>query len=646
MQDKDIAQVRSKLKSLEDPLGLMAGLFIHAPNAFAVSDADGYCVMVNQAFLNLFGSEPPPEYSILQDKLVEAQGMFPLIRQALAGQTVKTPTFWYDPSKNGSVEVKVSRRVAISITFFPVRDTAGNVSHFVMAYEDTTAESEARDRLRQVIDLAPMYIYARDMDGRYLLANKLTASAFGLEVAQVEGHTHAELAGSNTGADVRLLDDQEVLKSGQMKVAPEDSVLFRDGKNRTLYGMKVPFTASGSGKAAILGVSLDITERKEIEAQLRQSQKMDSVGRLAGGVAHDFNNLLSVILGYAEMLVDGRQEGDPEREYIDEIRHAAERAAELTKHLLAFSRQQVLELKVVDLNQILFGMEKMLRRVIGEDIEFFTRTSPDLSNIKVDSGQMEQVLMNLVINARDAMPQGGKLILETSQIDLDEAYAKEHADVRPGPHVMLAISDTGKGMDKATLARIFEPFFTTKAQGKGTGLGLSTVFGIVRQSGGHIWVYSEEGKGTTFKIYFPCTNDTRPSVAPISVKPAAVPVTETILVVEDEEQLNKLVVRILTNAGYQVIAARSGPEALKLSEERKEPIHLLLTDVVMPQMSGKQLAEKLIPLRPDMKVLYVSGYTDNSIVHHGILDTGVAFLQKPFSFDTLSKKVREVLGQE
>ncbi len=397
----------------------------------------------------------------------------------------------------------------------------------------------------------------------------------------------------------------------------------------------------------------ELAERQRAEAalqkteeQLRHAQKMEAVGRLAGGVAHDFNNLLSVILTYSTLLMDGLRPGDPIRDDLAEIRKAGERATSLTRQLLAFSRQQVLEPKIVSLDQVITDMGKMLQRLIGEDIELIVRSPPSLGLVKVDKGQVEQVLMNLVVNARDAMPQGGKITIETGDVDLDETYAREHVGVAAGPHVMLAVSDTGTGMDRTTQARIFEPFFTTKEKGKGTGLGLSTVFGIVKQSGGNIWVYSEPGKGTTFKVYFPQISDAGEPLAKTAPTPmAASRGTETILLVEDEEQVRGIVRAILRREGYEVLEAQGGADALLISEKHPGPIHLLLTDVVMPQMSGRDLAQRLATTRPELKVLYMSGYTDNSIVHHGILEPGIAFLQKPITPQALATKVRDVLSR-
>jgi two-component system, cell cycle sensor histidine kinase and response regulator CckA len=381
---------------------------------------------------------------------------------------------------------------------------------------------------------------------------------------------------------------------------------------------------------------------RQSEEQLRQAHKMEAVGRLAGGVAHDFNNVLSVILSYGDMLLADIKPDDPMREAVEEIQKAGNRAADLTRQLLMFSRQQVLEPKVIDLNEVLTSMDKMLQRTLGADVDLVSLPTPALGRVRADPSSVEQVIMNLVVNARDAMPTGGRLTIETSNVVLDEAYSQAHLGVRPGPHVMLAVTDGGTGIPKETLARIFEPFFTTKAIGKGTGLGLSTVFGIVQQSGGSVWVYSEPGVGTTFKVYLPRV-DAAVEAARVVEPPTTLRGSETILLVDDDDQVRVVARGILQRGGYHVIDARHAGEALLHSEEYAGTIHLLLSDVVMPQMGGPALAKRLASTRPDMKVLCMSGYTDDSIVRHGVLEAHIAYLQKPFTPGALTTKVREVL---
>jgi len=385
-------------------------------------------------------------------------------------------------------------------------------------------------------------------------------------------------------------------------------------------------------------------DRAALEEQLRMSQKMEAIGSLAGGVAHDFNNLLSVILNYAGFAQE--DEGDQLRDDLLQVKQAAERAATLTRQLLAFSRKQLMQPEALDLNRIAAGLETMLRRILGEDIEFRQVLAPDLSVVWADPGQIEQVLMNLVVNARDAMPQGGELTVETSNVEIDEAFAARHVAMKSGSYVQLAVTDTGCGMNQATIDRIFEPFFTTKDQGKGTGLGLSTVYGIVTQSGGNILVHSEPGNGTTFKIYLP--QDPSAIVGSAMKSPTSTiqyKGTETILVVEDEDALREVARRILESAGYCVVTARDGEEAIAFCVRHSLAIHLLLTDVVMPRMSGRVLAERLAKMRPSLRVIYMSGYTDDAIVHHGALDIETHFVGKPFTVEALTGKVREVLDE-
>ncbi|MBW8004016.1 MAG: response regulator [Planctomycetes bacterium] len=403
-----------------------------------------------------------------------------------------------------------------------------------------------------------------------------------------------------------------------------------------------------------VSIITDITERKQAEAalleseeQLRQAQKMESIGRLAGGVAHDFNNLLTTIIGYSELISMEEDLNDTTKEGVQEIKNSAERAAALTQQLLAFSRKQVLKPHVIDLNLLITKLGSMLKRLVSEDINLTTELGSNLGNIKADPGQVEQVIMNLVVNARDAMPEGGAITIETLGVNLDESYHQQHPEVIPGDYVLLAVSDTGHGMDEETQSQVFEPFFTTKEVGKGTGLGLSTVYGIVKQSGGFIWVYSKLEQGTTFKIYLPQITGTKKQHESRPQKKDPMGGTETILLVEDEESLRKMAGKILKGYGYCVIEADDGMDALEIVNKKDYPeIDLLVTDVIMPKMGGKELSEKLFEEYPKLKVVYISGYTDNAIAHHGVLDEGVSLLQKPFSSESLAEKVREILDED
>jgi signal transduction histidine kinase/FixJ family two-component response regulator len=407
------------------------------------------------------------------------------------------------------------------------------------------------------------------------------------------------------------------------------------------------------GRRAELILAQDITERHRLEAallaseaQLRQSQKLEAIGQLAGGVAHDFNNLLTAINGYSALALRRLGEDHPIASYLEEIKKAGDRAANLTRQLLAFGRKQLLQPLSLNLNDIVTDMNKMLKRLIGENIDLVAKLNPALKQIKADPGQVEQVLVNLVVNARDAMPRGGTLTIETANAQLDGAYASKHIGVIPGSYIMLVVSDTGSGMDQETQARMFEPFFTTKEKGKGTGLGLSTVYGIVRQSGGNVWVYSEPNRGTSFKIFLPQIEAEVGVDGDSVLVSAAARGSETVLLVEDEDTVRNLAAEILKDRGYQVLEANGGEEAIGLCRKHKEPIHLLITDVVMPKMSGKDVAQQLQLIHPETKVLFMSGYTDEAIVHHGIVDADIAFIQKPFSEDALALKIRDVLDSE
>jgi PAS domain S-box-containing protein len=428
-------------------------------------------------------------------------------------------------------------------------------------------------------------------------------------------------------------------------------IIAKDGSVKTVDDRTSIVRSNDGSITHYKGIVEDITEqkksyeeRKNLEEQLWHAQKLEDIGRLTSGIAHDFNNLLTTIIGNADMAIMDMDKDSYLYEIMQEIKEAGDRAAGLTRQLLAFSRKQILQPEVMDINHAINEISKILRRVIGEDISFETHLSPDLSQVEADVGQIEQVLMNLVVNARDAMPSGGKLTIETSNIYLDEDYALLHISVTPGPYVMLAVSDTGVGMTKQMQAHIFEPFYTTKKNGKGTGLGLSTVYGIVKQSGGNIWVYSEPGKGAVFKIYLPAIGKDVSEQDKIKNEDMKdIGGTETVLIVEDDESLKKIAVKVLEKYGYTVLKAAEGGEALMIFEENKALIRLVVTDVVMPDMSGTELAERLRNMTPDLKVLFMSGYTDDTTIHHGIQEKKIAFLEKPFTPEGLVRKVREIL---
>ena len=478
---------------------------------------------------------------------------------------------------------------------------------------------------------------------RFISVNAAFVSTTGLEYAQVVGKRVDELV-PEPSLTLVLEKYGEAIREKRVERWEETS----DYPKGRLTGEVsiVPVVDDAGNCTHLVGAVHDITERKRLEAQFRQAQKMESVGQLAGGIAHDFNNLLTVINGTAELALMQLQGGDPLREDLQEIRRAGERAAALTRQLLAFSRKQILQPQVLNLNTVVAEIESMLRRLIGEDIDLVVVPALGLGNVKGDPGQMEQVIANLALNARDAMPQGGKLTIETRNVEIDEQYARQHGvPVKPGPHVMLAMSDTGVGMDELTRGQIFEPFFTTKGPGKGTGLGLSTVYSIVKQSDGLIWVYSEVGKGTSFKICLPQVGEVADSTGRSSTV-ASTRGTETILIVEDVGGLLRLAQRMLESAGYTVLTAASGADALLVLERYEEPVHLTVTDVVMPGMGGRNLAEQFDRTRPGMKVLYMSGYTADVIVRQGVLDETMPFISKPFTVAELLRKVRDVLDSE
>ncbi|OLC06005.1 MAG: hypothetical protein AUH41_13780 [Gemmatimonadetes bacterium 13_1_40CM_66_11] len=552
------------------------------------------------------------------------------------------------PILNQRIELTALRRdgteFPVELAVAPVR--VGSSWLFSAFVRDITARRAADEALRvseQKFGSAfqahpsPMAI-ATLADARWVDVNESLLRLFGMNRAETVGRSGQEL-GLWKSEELRQSMLTRLRAGGPFRNV-EVEWLTRSGEVRS--GLLSAEVIAFAGEPHFLLHFQDITERKQLEVQLRQAQKMEAIGRLAGGVAHDFNNLLTAIFGYVDLLREEIPAGSAAQQDLAEVRKASERAASLTKQLLAFSRQQVLEPVVLKPNALVEDVEKMLHRLIGEDVELRLSLSPDTGNVRADPGQLQQVLMNLVVNARDAMPTGGKLILETANSELSEQYVELHQPVVPGHYVMLAVSDTGAGMTPETKGRIFEPFFTTKEKGKGTGLGLSTVYGIVKQSGGYIWAYSEVGRGTTFKIYLPRVDEpAEPLWKP--TENGSVAGTETILLAEDDPILRPLARALLEKLGYTVLEGEDAQSALAAARAYGGPIHLLVADVVMPGPSGRELARRLAEFRPETKILYVSGYTDDAIVHHGMLEPGLNFLQKPFTPAVLARKVREVL---
>ena len=527
-------------------------------------------------------------------------------------------------------------------------EIAGDLG-FALYMMETEAEHERSKRFLQTIfqTVNDGLLLAETESGRFVLANNTICKMLGYSTEEINHIGVADIHPSEALDQVRSQFEKQ--SNGELTLAEDILVKRKDGSVFPADINASPLELEGH--RYLLGAFRDVTrrkmaaeERQQLQNQLVQAQKLEAIGRLTGGIAHDFNNLLTTMLGNAELVLADMDINDGLREMIQEVMGAGERAASLIRQMLAFSRKQVLQPEVIDLNHVIGEIDKMIRRIIGEDIELKAILAPDLGQVEADVGQIEQVIMNLVVNARDAMPQGGMLTIETLNVDLDEGYAGMHVGSTPGPYVMMAVNDTGIGMTAEVRDQIFDPFFTTKEKGKGTGLGLSTVYGIVKQSNGLIWVYSEPGKGTAFKIYLPRIIGTVDSKGERS-KPVKETLDgdETVLLVEDEDMVRSLAIKGLTMYGYQVLGAADGPAALRICQEHEGAIHLLITDVVMPGMGGKVLADRIKLLRPEVKVIFMSGYTDNAIVHHGVLDKGLVFLGKPFTPRELARKVRQVL---
>ena len=631
----------TEFSAAEDLLQLQATALEAAANPIIISRRDGTIVWVNKAFEELSGYTR--EEALGQStRLLKAGQQSPSFYKNM-WETILSGQRWRGELVNRRKDGTVYEE---EMTITPVKNGAGDVTHFIAIKLDIAERKRAEERicrLAQAVENSTELIAIANPDGRISFANHALLQATGYKDTEIIGELFGKtlLSGNNPPALDEEIRARTILEGGwrgeclgRRKDDTDFPVFLSTGQIKDSRGLVI----------GIFGIGQDITDRKRLEEQLLVSQKMEAVGRLAGGVAHDFNNLLGVIVGYSDLVLDAFPSEDPRHHQLEQIKKAGLRATSLTRQLLTFSRKQVCQPVVLDINALVTDFNKMLRRMVGEDIALANALQPGLGQIKADPGQIEQVIMNLVVNSRDAMPNGGKLIIETANTDLDEDYCLLHPSVQPGRYVMLAVSDSGSGMDAKTQARIFEPFFTTKEEGKGTGLGLATVYGVVKQSEGHIWVYSELGKGTTFKIYFPRIDEPAHSAATDLGAAGSMRGSETILLAEDSALLRVLTCTLLENNGYKVIAAENGMEAVKLAERCDRPIHLLLTDVVMPGMSGRELADRLAVKRPGMRVLYMSGYTNDAIVHHGVLEPGLFFLQKPFSQEALTHKLREVLG--
>jgi PAS domain S-box-containing protein len=647
---RDITELKQSEEALRDSEALYYSLVESLPQNIFRKDRDGrftfgnkrFCAILEKPINEILGKTDldfyPPE---LAEKYRQDDR-----RVIETGRIIETVEEHQPPG---------GEKIYVQVIKTPIYDFEENIIGTQGIFWDVTERKRAEEALghsekhfRSLIENASDIITLLNSDGTIRYQSPSIKRILGYQPEDLVGKTVSELVHPDDLPKVITTFHYAIQKPG-VPLSIELRFRHKDSSWRILE-------AIGSNllnDPAVAGVVVncrDITDRKQVEEalcqseeQLRQSQKMEAVGTLASGVAHDFNNLLTVIMGYSNLALNHLRDGDPLRADIGQIWKAGERAASLTRQLLAFSRKQVLQPRVLDINAVVADMDKMLRRLIGEDIDLVTVLSPAVGRVKTDPGQMEQVIMNLAVNARDAMPTGGKLTIETVNLDWEEDHAYRRVGIPSGRYVMLAVSDAGCGMDAETRSHIFEPFFTTKERGKGTGLGLSTVYGIVKQSGGYIEVDSEPGRGTTFKIYLPRFEEADASLKPGALRSQPSRGLETVLLVEDDELVRALVRQVLHMNGYIVLEASSGSEALRICEQHTGPIPLMVTDVVMPHMSGCELAQRVIPLRPEMRVLYMSGYTGNAVAQHGVLDPGIAFLQKPIASDDLVHKVRELL---
>ncbi len=623
------------------------GIFENAVEGLFQTTPEGRFVNANPAAARILGYRSPSELITQVSDVARQVYVSPESRKkfiALMREHKSIPTF------EAQMYRKDGSKIWASIHARPVYDDHGELILIEGILEDITVRKEAEEAIyrseekyRSLVDSTPDAVVVYDLEGNVQYVNESFASMFGWTKEEVVGGSIAYLPDSERDKTVAVL--RKVIDSDMPCRGFETKRYTKDGAVLDISVSASRHLDHEGRPAGMIVILSDITEQKRLQEQLRQASKMEAIGQLAGGVAHDFNNLLTAMMGYSNILLQKIPEDADYREQVYQIGRASERAASLTRQLLAFGRKQNLELKVIDLNSAIAEFTKILGRLIGENIELVTRLDDSLALVEADPSQIEQILMNLAVNARDAMPGAGSLTLETANVILDEDYARSRPDVTVGKYVRIAISDNGCGMDGATVQRIFDPFFTTKEKGVGTGLGLSTVYGIVKQHHGHVAVYSEPGVGTTFNVYLPAVDQHPDVISEATTSRSERHGAETVLLVEDEEIVRNLASEVLEMLGYRVLAASDPGEALNVSREYRAPIDLLVTDVVLPKMDGKTLYTLLSPERPEMAVLYVSGYTEGFIVQHGVLLPGVHFLQKPFTVTSLSAKVREVLDQ-
>jgi len=633
-RDEQLRENQEKLRSVLDS----------SPDAITVTDLRGVIVDCNHATVELLGAKKRNE--------IIGKSSFDFFADEDKGKAVEEMRETFDQEINRNIEYSLFRldgkRVPAELSASVIRDAEGKVTGYVALTKDITERKQNQlklERLNAAIEHASESIIVTDPSGIIQYANPAFEKTTGFSREEAVGQ-NMSLIKSGEQDEIFYNELWATISSGESW----QGRITNKRKDGALYTQETAISSVLDNEGHIInyvGVMRDITEELEREEQYNQAQKMESIGRLAGGVAHDLNNLLTPILGYGEMLQSNLDKDDKRSRFAQEIVQAGTRARNLVRQLLAFSRKQTLEYTPVDVNASLERFYKLLRRTIREDIDIRMKADSPVGTIQADIGQIEQVVMNLAVNAQDAMPDGGTLTIETSEVNVDKNYVSTHKEVEPGPYVLLAISDTGEGMDEEIRDHVFEPFYTTKALGKGTGLGLATVYGIIKQHGGHIWVYSEPGQGTTFKIYLPVSNESKAGKEE-QVKitsQAHLRGTETILLVEDDKKVRTLAQSILKEQGYNVLIAENATEALSLLQDITEPVDLLLTDVVMPGMSGKDLFDHVSKHDPDIKVLYMSGYTDEVISHRGVIDEGINFIQKPFNVKMMAAKVREILDR-